>query len=73
MCSPLLNTVENTCIEMRNNKHHRQCVGLSSIQGGGGGGGLGSSVVERATLGQEVPGSIFAVAVRSLLVGSVSV
>ena len=39
-------------------------------------GGRGSSVaqsVERATPGQEVPGSIPAVAARSLLVGSVSV
>ena len=37
------------------------------------GGGSGSSAVERATPGQEVPGSIPAVAARSLLVGSVSV
>ena len=39
-------------------------------QGGGGG---GSSAVERATPGEEVPGSIPAVAARSLQVGSVSV
>ena len=36
-------------------------------------GGRGSSAVERATPGEEVPGSISAVAARSLLVGSVSV
>ena len=36
-------------------------------------GGCGSSAVERATPGEEVPGSIPAVAVRSLQVGSVSV
>ena len=36
-------------------------------------GGRGSSAVERATPGEEVPGSIAAVAARSLLVGSVSV
>ena len=35
--------------------------------------GRGSSAVERATPGQEVPGSIPAVAARSLQVGSVSV
>ena len=40
--------------------------------GGGGGGGLAQSV-ERATPGEEVPGSIPAVAARSLLDGSVSV
>ena len=40
---------------------------------GGGGGGGGSSAVERATPGEEVPGSIPAVAARSLQVGSVSV
>ena len=44
-----------------------------STTGGGGGGGGGSSAVERATPGKEVPGSIPAVAARSLLVGSVSV
>ena len=38
-----------------------------------GGGGRGSSAVERATPGEEVPGSIPAVAARSLQVGSVSV
>ena len=37
--------------------------------GGGGGGGRGSSAVKRATPGEEVPGSIPAVAARSLLVG----
>ena len=37
------------------------------------GGGRGSSAVERATPVEEVPGSITAVAARSLLVGSVSV
>ena len=36
-------------------------------------GGRGSSVVERATPDEEVPGLIPAVAARSLLVGSVSV
>ena len=36
-------------------------------------GGGGSSAVERATPGEEVPGSIPAVAARSLQVGSVSV
>ena len=35
--------------------------------------GRGSSAVERATPGEEVPGSIPAVTARSLLVGSVSV
>ena len=35
--------------------------------------GRGSSAVERATPGEDVPGSIPAVAARSLLVGSVSV
>ena len=39
---------------------------------GGGGGGVAQSV-ERATPGEKVPGSIPAVAARSLLVGSVSV
>ena len=37
------------------------------------GGGAVAQSVERATPGQEVPGSIPAVAARSLLVGSVSV
>ena len=41
--------------------------------GGGGGGARGSYAVERATPGEEVPGSIPAVAARSPLVGSVSV
>ena len=36
-------------------------------------GGVVAQSVERATPGQEVPGSIPAVAARSLLVGSVSV
>ena len=36
-------------------------------------GGRSSSAVERATPGEEVPGSIPAVAARSLQVGSVSV
>ena len=36
-------------------------------------GGRGSSAVERATPGEEVPGSIPAVAARPLQVGSVSV
>ena len=36
-------------------------------------GGRGSSAVERATLGEEVPGSIPAVAACSLQVGPVSV
>ena len=43
---------------------------------GGGGGGGGSTVaqsVEHSTPGEEVPGSISAVAAHSLLVGSVSV
>ena len=43
----------------------------SPLSSGGGGGG--SSAVERATPDEEVPGSIPAVAARSLLVGSVSV
>ena len=38
-----------------------------------GGGGAVAQSVERATPGEEVPGSIPAVAARSLLVGSVSV
>ena len=38
----------------------------------GGGGGAVAQSVERATPGQEVPGSIPAVAARPLLVGSVS-
>ena len=38
----------------------------------GGGGGVAQSV-ERSTPGEEVPGSIPAVTVRSLLAGSVSV
>ena len=36
-------------------------------------GGRGGSAVERTTPGEEVPGSIPAVAARSLQVGSVSV
>ena len=40
---------------------------------GGGGGGAVAQSVERATPGEEVPGSIPAVAARSLQVGSVSV
>ena len=40
---------------------------------GGGGGGAVAQSVERATPGEEVPGSIPAVAARSVLVGSVSV
>ena len=36
-------------------------------------GGAVAQSVERATPGEEVPGSILAVAARSLLVGSVSV
>ena len=39
----------------------------------GGGGGAVAQSVERATPIEEVPGSIPAVAARSLLVGSVSV
>ena len=38
-----------------------------------GGGGAVAQSVERTTPGEEVPGSILAVAARSLLVGSVSV
>ena len=45
---------------------------IASTQTRGGGGGVAQSV-ERATPGEEVLGSISAVAVRSLLVGSVSV
>ena len=41
--------------------------------GGGGGGGAVAQSVERSTPGEEVSGSIPAVAARSLLVGSVSV
>ena len=37
------------------------------------GGGAAAQLVERATPGEEVPGSIPTVATRSLLVGSVSV
>ena len=43
-----------------------------TTEGVGGGGAVAQSV-ERATPGEEVPGSITAVAARSLLVGSVSV
>ena len=44
------------------------------MQGGGGGGGSAvAQSIERATPGEEVPGSIPIVAARSLLVGSVSV
>ena len=50
-----------------------RCFPLIYSDLGGGGGGGGSSAVERATPGEEVPGSIPAVAARSLLVGSVSV
>ena len=39
--------------------------------GGGGGGGAVAQSVERATPGEEVPGSISGVAARSLMVGSV--
>ena len=49
---------------------------LSFCCGGGGGGGERGAVaqsVERATPGEEVPGSIPAVATRALLVGLVSV
>ena len=49
---------------------------INGTQNRGGGGGRGGGVaqsVERATPGEEVPGSIPAVAARSLLVGSVSV
>ena len=42
------------------------------MSGGGGGGGVAQSV-ERSTPGEEVPGSIPAVAARSLLFGSMSV
>ena len=38
----------------------------------GGGGGVAQSI-ERATPGEEIPGSILAADARSLLVGSVSV
>ena len=41
--------------------------------GGGGGAGAVAQSVERATPGEQVPGSIPAVAALSLLVGSVSV
>ena len=44
-----------------------------SLSRGGGGGGAIAQLVERATPGEEVPGSIPAVAARSVLVGSVSV
>ena len=50
----------------------RSLIPCSAIVIGGGGGAVAQSV-ERATPGQEVPGSIPAVAARSLLVGSVSV
>ena len=48
-------------------------IALYTESGGGGGGGAEAQSVERATLGEEVPGSIPAVAARSLQVGSVSV
>ena len=47
----------------------RFCLGV----GGRGSSGAVAHSVERATPGEEVPGSIPAVAARSLLVGSVSV
>ena len=46
---------------------------ISCPRGGGGGGGAVAQLVEHATPGEEVPGSIPAVAARSLLVGLVSV
>ena len=50
------------------------CVALVEIGEGGGGARYAvAQSVERATPGQEVPGSIAAVDARSLLVGSVSV
>ena len=49
------------------------CIATAAKRGGGGGGGAVAQSVERATPGEEVPGSIPAVAARSLLVGSVSV
>ena len=45
----------------------QSCVELNYV------GGAVAQSVERATRGEEVPGSIPAVAARSLLVGSVSV
>ena len=50
----------------------RNRIEQSNVFGGGGVGVVAQSV-ERATPGQQVPGSIPAVAARSLLVGSVSV
>ena len=52
-------------------KHGATCS-LHQTRGGGGGGRVAQSV-ERATPGEEVPGSIPAVIGRSLLVGSMSV
>ena len=46
---------------------------LVNYGGRGGGGGAVAKSVERTTPGEEVPGSISAVAARSLLVRSVSV
>ena len=46
---------------------------FSLTRGGGGGGGAVAQSVERATPGEEVSGSIPALAARSLLVGSLSV
>ena len=43
------------------------------VQGEGGGGAVAQSEERRAIPGEEVPGSIPAVAARSLLVGSVLV
>ena len=51
--------------------HSNVACTITSHIGGGGGGGAVAQSVERATPG-EVPGSIPAVAARSLLVGSVS-
>ena len=56
-----------------NNEYNLLSVWGCSLKLGGGGGGAVAQSVERATPGQEVPGSIPAVAARSLLVGSVSV
>ena len=68
----------NYCLKMKffleNPCYNQQPSTISTLWGGGGGvGGAGSQSVEHATPGEEVPGSIPAVAAGSLLVGSVSV
>ena len=73
-----LHVKKNRGRNARKNNNMVQIYNLFSMNvatniGGGGGGGRGGSAVERATPGEEVPGSIPAVAARSLQAGSVSV